>query len=67
MLYVDQPAGTGFSIGRVVKNADESADDMLAFLQEFYKHDDLAKYKKNKLFITGQSYRDTISPQSRTG
>merc|ERR1712142_53790 len=60
VIWVDQPAGAGFSSG--VWDYDEHGvqEDFHAFLQEFYKQ--LPQYKNNTLFITGESYAGHYIP-----
>lgn len=55
LLFVDQPAGTGFSTGSTEdKSEEEVANDFYEFLQVFFKKN--SKYQKNKFYITGESY-----------
>ena len=54
MLYIDQPAGTGFSSGVYDYGENGVQIDFYAFLQEFYKN--LPQYKNNSLYITGEKY-----------
>lgn len=60
VIWVDQPAGTGFSEGAPVMDEEGVATDMYAFLQEFYKT--LPQYKTNKFFVTGESYAGHYVP-----
>jgi cathepsin A (carboxypeptidase C) len=56
MIYVDQPSGTGFSIGAansVVKSEREVADDMYLFLEAFLLQ--FPQYGK-KIFLVGESF-----------
>lgn len=54
LLYIDQPAGVGFSTGK--ENDSDEADvaaDMYAFLQGFFKaHPEL---QDNPFFVVGES------------
>lgn len=54
VMWVDQPANTGFSEGSYVKDEEGVKEDMFAFLQAFYKS--LPQYKKNRFYVTGESY-----------
>eukprot|EP00397_Hematodinium_sp_SG-2012_P029702 GEMP01031405.1.p1 GENE.GEMP01031405.1~~GEMP01031405.1.p1 ORF type:complete len:474 (-),score=126.58 GEMP01031405.1:694-2115(-) len=60
VIWVDQPAGTGFSEGAAVGDEAGVAEDMYAFLQAFYKA--LPQYKTNAFFITGESYAGHYIP-----
>lgn len=56
LLYIDQPAGVGFSYGSGTDHDSQVgvAVDMYAFMQAFYEaHPEFAK---NKLFTVGESY-----------
>ncbi|EER14821.1 conserved hypothetical protein [Perkinsus marinus ATCC 50983] len=61
LLYVDQPAGTGFSVGPPVTNGSfEAADDLYMALQEFFaKH---TKYGGKDFYITGEDYAGHYIP-----
>ena len=52
VIWVDQPAGAGFSSGVYDYNEDGVQVDFHAFLAEFYKQ--LPQYKKNALYVTGK-------------
>ncbi|KAJ2998841.1 Cell death protease [Globomyces sp. JEL0801] len=63
MLYLDQPAGTGYSISpekNFAKNQDDVNRHFLAFLDHFYKIFD--NFKDHELFIAGESYAGTWIP-----
>lgn len=60
MLYVEQPAGTGFSFGVPPENESEVARDMYGFLQHFYSVFDHLQPKR--LFIFGESYAGMYVP-----
>jgi len=61
VMWVDQPAETGFSEGSYVKDGQEGVkEDMFAFLQAFYKA--LPQYKKNQFYVTGESYAGHYIP-----
>ncbi|EER20183.1 conserved hypothetical protein, partial [Perkinsus marinus ATCC 50983] len=55
LLYVDQPAGTGFSTGPQVTNGSfEAAEDLYMALQEFFA--EYTQYGGKDFYITGESY-----------
>ncbi|ORY83852.1 Alpha/Beta hydrolase protein [Protomyces lactucae-debilis] len=57
MIYVDQPAGTGFSFSTTADPRDTTsqvADDMVMLLHLFYQA--FPGLKKNPLHLTGESY-----------
>mgnify|MGYP000459650218 CR=1 FL=1 len=57
MIYIDQPAGTGFSsgdLGGYAHNEKEVSDDMYVFLQSWFKT--FPQYQANDFYITGESY-----------
>ena len=54
MLYVEQPAGTGFSSGPLPKNETDVASDFYGFLSNFYHI--FPSMKSKSLFIFGESY-----------
>eukprot|EP00397_Hematodinium_sp_SG-2012_P023478 GEMP01024394.1.p1 GENE.GEMP01024394.1~~GEMP01024394.1.p1 ORF type:complete len:471 (+),score=123.55 GEMP01024394.1:77-1489(+) len=60
LLYVDQPAGTGWSEGSFVTGEEGVGDDMFVFLQKFYEA--LPQYQKNPFYITGESYAGHYIP-----
>jgi len=60
VIWVDQPAGTGFSSGIYVHNENGVQKDFYGFLEEFYKQ--LPQYKNNSLYITGESYAGHYVP-----
>ena len=60
MLWLDQPAGTGFSSGTWDHNEAGVAEDFYGFLQAFYK--ELPQYKTNAFFVTGESYAGHYVP-----
>ena len=55
MLYIDQPSGTGFSIGTngVIKSEHEVADDMYLLLETFLLQ--FPQYGR-KIFLVGESF-----------
>lgn len=60
-MWVDQPAGTGFSTGTgTVVNEYGVSKNMYNFLQEFYKN--FPQYQKNDFFIFGESYAGHYVP-----
>ena len=63
VLYVDQPAGTGFSVaqeGAYARNQDDVAEAFSAFLANFYRAHPDARSKQ--LFLTGESYAGKYLP-----
>jgi len=64
IIFVDQPAGTGFSYVDstfdYVTSEDGVAHDMYMFIQEFYQL--FPKYSALKLFILGESYAGHYVP-----
>lgn len=67
VLYLESPKGVGFSFCDNVKttaeciNTDEStAQDAYEFLVSFF--DSFPEYKKNKFYITGESYAGIYIP-----
>lgn len=60
MLYVEQPAGTGFSTGLEPLTETDVARDMVDWLVNFYRvFDHLADYQ---LFVFGESYAGKYIP-----
>merc|ERR1711981_802944 len=65
LLFVDQPAGTGFSYGRTGdydKNEHEVSTDLYHFLQEVVKK--YPQYHKAPLYIFGESYAGHFVPST---
>lgn len=61
MMWLDQPAGVGYSYGKETdKNEEMVGEDAYYFLQAFYKAH--PEYKKNPLFIFGESYAGHYVP-----
>jgi len=60
LIFVDQPAQTGFSEGAYVYGEEGVKEDFFQFLQAFYKT--LPQYKKNKFYVTGESYAGHYVP-----
>jgi len=64
IIFVDQPAGTGFSYVDSTFDYDTSEDqiaqDMYMFIQEFYQM--YPQYSQLKLFILGESYAGHYVP-----
>jgi len=57
IMWVDQPSGVGYSYGDKVdydSNETEVADDLYAFLQEFFEAH--PQYQQNEFFVFGESY-----------
>ena len=61
ILYLDQPAGVGFSYGTINdRNEEMIAEDAYYFLQAFLKT--YPEYQQNPLFIVGESYGGHYAP-----
>merc|ERR1712048_1126960 len=60
VMWVDQPAGVGFSSGFGTHNEDGVATNMWTFLQNFYKQ--FPQYQQNKFYIFGESYAGHYVP-----
>jgi carboxypeptidase C (cathepsin A) len=60
IIFIDQPAGTGFSFGDHDHNEAGVAQDMYEFLTEFFDY--FEKFQKNKFFIFGESYAGHYVP-----
>jgi cathepsin A (carboxypeptidase C) len=61
IMYIDQPAGTGFSYGSGRdSNEDQVATDMYDFLQQFFQAH--VEYQPNKFFVFGESYAGHYVP-----
>jgi cathepsin A (carboxypeptidase C) len=60
VMWVDQPAGAGFSTGSYIHNEQEVGEAMYQFLQAFFKS--LPQYQKNEFFVTGESYAGHYVP-----
>ena len=60
MLWVEQPVGTGFSIGQVTATSQEEiAQDFIKFFKNFEM---IFGIKKFKIFVTGESYAGRYVP-----
>ncbi|KAL4794239.1 Alpha/Beta hydrolase protein [Aspergillus venezuelensis] len=60
MLWVEQPVGTGFSIGEVTATSqEETAADFVKFFKNF---EDLFGIKNFKIYVTGESYAGRYVP-----
>ncbi|KAJ8599957.1 hypothetical protein CTAYLR_002843 [Chrysophaeum taylorii] len=59
-VWVDQPAGTGFSRGVPVHDEDQVASDMVDFLQGLFAR--YPKYSKLPLYVFGESYAGHYVP-----
>lgn len=57
-MWIDQPAGVGFSYGNKATDADhneaEVSEDLYSFLQEFFKAH--SQYLPNEFYVFGESY-----------
>jgi len=61
VMWVDQPAGSGFSTGAgSVRNEEGVAENMHTFLQGFFTQ--FPKYQKHDFFIFGESYAGHYVP-----
>jgi carboxypeptidase C (cathepsin A) len=62
VLYVDQPAGTGFSYANqdYIKNETMVATEMYTFLQAFFAK--FPQYRNLPFFVTGESYAGHYIP-----
>jgi carboxypeptidase C (cathepsin A) len=60
VIWVDQPAGVGFSTGLGTHNEQGVGDNMFVFLQGFYKQ--FPQYQSTKFFIFGESYAGHYVP-----
>jgi cathepsin A (carboxypeptidase C) len=60
VMWVDQPAGTGFSTGLGTHNEDGVASNMLMFLQGFFTQ--FPQYATSKFYIFGESYAGHYIP-----
>ena len=65
LIYVDQPAGTGFSYG--AKDATEAgvARDMVDFLVQWFRIH--GKFSNHDLYVTGESYAGHYVPAVSSG
>ena len=61
LLYIDSPAGTGFSQGRLATNGSTLAADMSSALRQFYKSH--SEYSDRDLYISGESFAGHMIPQ----
>ncbi|MCJ1398410.1 hypothetical protein MMC11_001608 [Xylographa trunciseda] len=60
MMWVDQPVGTGFSIGEITaKTQEETALDFVHFFKNF---EDIFGIKNFKIYVTGESYAGRYVP-----
>jgi len=65
VMWVDQPASTGFSTGPLVPtmhNETQVGDYMYKFLQAFFKNSQLSKFAANEFFVFGESYAGHYVP-----
>ncbi|CAO3635289.1 unnamed protein product [Cunninghamella echinulata] len=60
MLFIDQPAGAGFSVGEWVTTTDEVSPLMYEFMLQFF--DAFPQYKNNPFHFFGESYAGHIIP-----
>jgi carboxypeptidase D len=60
VLWVEQPVGTGFSIGKVTATSEEDiAQDFVKFFKNFQKKFGIKNFK---IFVTGESYAGRYVP-----
>lgn len=60
VLWVEQPVGTGFSVGNVTATSEEEiAEDFVKFFKNFQV---LFGIKKFKIYVTGESYAGRYVP-----
>jgi carboxypeptidase C (cathepsin A) len=64
LMFIDNPAGTGFSYGRPPTSGDMLAADMLHALTHFYQL--FPHMLKTELFIFGESFAGHMIPQIAT-
>eukprot|EP00413_Alexandrium_margalefii_P021641 CAMPEP_0204565278 /NCGR_PEP_ID=MMETSP0661-20131031/35378_1 /ASSEMBLY_ACC=CAM_ASM_000606 /TAXON_ID=109239 /ORGANISM="Alexandrium margalefi, Strain AMGDE01CS-322" /LENGTH=482 /DNA_ID=CAMNT_0051573011 /DNA_START=65 /DNA_END=1513 /DNA_ORIENTATION=+ len=63
VMWVDQPAGTGFSTGLpTMHNETQVGDNMYGFLQALLTSSELSKFAKNPFFVFGESYAGHYVP-----
>merc|ERR1719230_1543595 len=60
VMWVDQPAGVGFSTGLGTHNENGVAANMFTFLQNFYKQ--FPQYQTQDFYIFGESYAGHYVP-----
>lgn len=65
VVWVDQPGGTGFSVGPVVSTESDVVRHVLAFMQSFYTH--FPAFEEVPLFIFGESYAGHYIPAIALG
>mmetsp|Transcript_26045 Transcript_26045/g.73861 ORF Transcript_26045/g.73861 Transcript_26045/m.73861 type:complete len:470 (-) Transcript_26045:519-1928(-) len=62
LIFIDQPAGTGFSYGDTDTDEDGVSADMYIFVTEFMTQ--FKQYSKQKFFIFGESYGGHYVPST---
>lgn len=60
VLWVEQPAGVGFSRGPLVQNEEDVASHMLVFLERFFAN--FQEFQGRRFFIFGESYAGHYVP-----
>lgn len=60
VIYIDQPAGTGFSYGTHDTNEEAVGEDTYEFLTEFFGK--FSQYSKQKFYIFGESFAGHYIP-----
>ena len=66
ILYVDQPVGTGYSIGTpeyYARNKSMVEEYFYEFMVKFLELQDFKKFKGHPLYLTGESYAGHYIPQ----
>jgi cathepsin A (carboxypeptidase C) len=63
LIYIDQPAGTGFSYGAGTDHDETGvAADMYDFLQQFFKAHESQGFQERDFFVFGESYAGHYVP-----
>mmetsp|Transcript_62492 Transcript_62492/g.140927 ORF Transcript_62492/g.140927 Transcript_62492/m.140927 type:complete len:484 (-) Transcript_62492:85-1536(-) len=63
VMWLDQPAGTGFSTGSpTMHNQTQVGDNVYKFLQALFADSELSKFAKNPFFVFGESYAGHYVP-----
>lgn len=60
VMYLEQPAGVGFSTGIEPRNEDDLSSDFYSFFQNFL--DIFTDYRHKRLYIIGESYAGYYAP-----
>ena len=63
VLFLDQPAGVGYSTGELNDdNVEMVAEDVYYFLQSFFASDEGKGYARSPLYLAGESYAGHYTP-----